>query len=57
MIAFAPATDPTIAIAVSVPFQTYSATGATIAGPIVCHVIEAALAEQAGKPVTNTCPG
>jgi penicillin-binding protein A len=59
MIAFAPATDPTIAVAVSVPYQKYSATGATIAGPIMKCVIEAALAEQAGKPVTGTsttCP-
>lgn len=59
MIAFAPATDPTIAVAVSVPFQGYSRTGAIIAGPIMKCVIEAALAEQAGKPVTGTsttCP-
>jgi peptidoglycan glycosyltransferase len=59
MIAFAPASDPTIAVAVSVPFQSYSATGAKIAGPIMKCAIEAALAEQAGKPVTGTsttCP-
>jgi peptidoglycan glycosyltransferase len=59
MIAFAPATDPTIAVAVSVPFQGYSRTGAIIAGPVMKCVIEAALAEQAGKPVTGTsttCP-
>ena len=33
MIAFAPANDPTIAIAVSVPYQASSATGALISGP------------------------
>jgi peptidoglycan glycosyltransferase len=59
MIAFAPASDPTIAIAVSVPFQAYSATGAQIAGPIMKCMIEGALALQAGQPITGTsttCP-
>jgi peptidoglycan glycosyltransferase len=59
MIAFAPATDPVIAVAVSVPFQSWSATGAVIAGPIMKCVIEAAIALKAGKPVTGTsttCP-
>lgn len=59
MIAFAPATDPTIAVAVSVPYQGYSRTGAEIAGPIMKCVIEAALAMKAGLPATGTattCP-
>jgi peptidoglycan glycosyltransferase len=59
MIAFAPATDPTIAVAVSVPYQAYSATGATVAGPIMKCIIEGALAIQAGLPATGTsttCP-
>jgi peptidoglycan glycosyltransferase len=59
MIAFAPANNPTIAIAVSVPYQGYSSTGAVIAGPIMACMIEGALALQAGKPVTGTattCP-
>jgi peptidoglycan glycosyltransferase len=59
MIAFAPATDPTIAVAVSIPYQAYSVTGAEIAGPVVKCVIEAALAMQAGLPATGTattCP-
>jgi peptidoglycan glycosyltransferase len=59
MIAFAPATDPTVAVAVSVPFQGFSVTGAEIAGPIVKCVIEGALALQAGLPATGTsttCP-
>jgi peptidoglycan glycosyltransferase len=59
MIAFAPASNPTIAVAVSVPYQAYSATGASIAGPIMKCVIEGALAMQAGHPLTGTsttCP-
>jgi penicillin-binding protein A len=59
MIAFAPATDPVIAVAVNVPFQNYSATGAQIAGPIMKCIIEGAIALAAGQPVTgtaNTCP-
>jgi peptidoglycan glycosyltransferase len=59
MIAFAPATDPTIAVAVSVPFQGFSRTGAEEAGPVMKCVIEAALAMQAGLPATGTsttCP-
>jgi peptidoglycan glycosyltransferase len=59
MIAFAPATDPTIAVAVSVPYQAFDVTGAIIAGPIMKCVIEGALAMQAGLPATGTsttCP-
>jgi len=54
MIAFAPASDPTIAIAVSVPYQAYNVTGAIVAGPIMKCMIEASLALQAGKPITGT---
>lgn len=59
MIAFAPASDPTVAVAVSVPYQAYNVTGAIIAGPIMKCVIEGALAMQAGLPATGTsttCP-
>jgi peptidoglycan glycosyltransferase len=59
MIAFAPASDPVIAVAVNVPFQNYSATGAAIAGPIMKCIIEGAIALAAGQPVTGTsttCP-
>jgi peptidoglycan glycosyltransferase len=59
MIAFAPASAPTIAVAVVVPNQALSAYGATIAGPIVNCMIEGALAINAGLPPTNTyttCP-
>jgi peptidoglycan glycosyltransferase len=54
MIAFAPANNPTIAFAVSVPYQGYSATGAQVAGPIMKCMIEGALAYQAGQPITGT---
>jgi peptidoglycan glycosyltransferase len=54
MIAFAPANNPTIALAVSVPYQGYSATGAQVAGPIMKCMIEGALALQAGQPITGT---
>jgi peptidoglycan glycosyltransferase len=59
MIAFAPATDPVIAVAVVVPYQPISFYGATVAGPIVKCVIEGALAIDAGQPPAGTyttCP-
>jgi penicillin-binding protein A len=59
MIAFAPATHPVIAVAVVVPFQATSYTGALIAGPIVKCVIEGALNLSRGRPasgVPGTCP-
>lgn len=59
MIAFAPASDPVIAVAVSVPDQVYSATGASVAGPIMKCIIEGAIALTAGQPATGTsttCP-
>jgi penicillin-binding protein A len=43
MIGFAPANDPKIAIAVVVPFQPLSTQGASVAGPIVKAMLEAAL--------------
>jgi peptidoglycan glycosyltransferase len=54
MIAFAPATDPTIAIAVVVPYQPTQNFGATVAGPIVKCLVEAMVAKQAGKPESGT---
>jgi peptidoglycan glycosyltransferase len=54
MIAFAPASAPTVAIAVVVPNQTNYDFGATIAGPIVKCMVEGALAITAGQPPTNT---
>ena len=46
MIAFAPASDPTVAMAVVIPQQALSATGAEVAGPVMKAMIEAALADQ-----------
>ncbi len=54
MIAFAPASDPQVAVAVVVPFQPYSAYGATVAGPIVKAMIEAALAQPGSATATTT---
>ena len=59
LIAFAPATDPTVAVAVVIPFQPTANFGATIAGPVVKCLVEGALAVQAGQPATGTsttCP-
>ena len=44
MIAFAPANDPRVAVAVSVPNQVASSTGATISGPPTAAILAAALA-------------
>ena len=46
MIAFAPATQPKVAIAVVIPHQALSATGAEVAGPVMKTMIQAALAGQ-----------
>lgn len=54
MIAFAPASHPVIAVAVIVPFQSISTTGAVAAGPVVKCVIEAGLALHNGQPATGT---
>jgi peptidoglycan glycosyltransferase len=59
MIAFAPASAPTVAIAVVVPNGTDYDFGATVAGPIVKCMVEAALAIDAHQPPANTgttCP-
>jgi penicillin-binding protein A len=52
MIGFAPANDPKVAIAVLVPEQARSASGATIAGPIMKAMLAASLAA-----VTTTTSG
>jgi peptidoglycan glycosyltransferase len=54
LIAFAPATDPTVAVAVVIPYQPTADFGATIAGPVVKCLVEGALALQAGKPSSGT---
>jgi peptidoglycan glycosyltransferase len=59
MIAFMPASDPTIAVAVVLPFQSVEKTGAIAAGPVIRCIAEAAAAIQAGQPATGTattCP-
>ena len=59
LVAFGPATNPTVAIAVVVPFQPMSQTGASVAGPIIKCLAEGAIALQSGQPVSGTsttCP-
>ena len=59
MIAFAPADHPVIAIAVVLPNQALSATGAEVAGPVMKCMIEGSLAWANNLPVTGTattCP-
>jgi len=43
MIAFAPASNPKVAVAVVVPYQEVSTSGAEVAGPIMRAVLQAAL--------------
>lgn len=57
MIAFAPYSDPTVAIAVVLPFQVQSATGALVAGPVISCVLGGALDLQSGQAVPTACPG
>ncbi len=58
LIAFAPASDPVVAAAVVVPNQVTSATGASVAGPIIACLIEGGLAVQSGQPAASkACPG
>jgi penicillin-binding protein A len=58
MIGFAPAYDPAVAISVVVPYQARSASGATIAGPIMKAMMAAALAvvphSTTPPPTTST---
>jgi peptidoglycan glycosyltransferase len=57
MIGFAPATHPTVAVAVVVPDQSKTAYGATVAGPILRQMIEASLnlqAQQAQRAAATT---
>jgi len=59
MIAFAPATNPVVAVAVVLPKQPFNAWGATTAGPVMKCVIEGALAIDAKQPPAGTyttCP-
>jgi peptidoglycan glycosyltransferase len=49
MIGFAPATDPKVAVCVTVPFQPTTTSGAEVAGPIMKQVLEAALHATPGQ--------
>lgn len=57
MVAFAPASDPTVALAVVVPAQPkvgHGTTGAEIAGPIARAMLKAALAYQTARHAEGT---
>ncbi|MGO9854289.1 MAG: peptidoglycan D,D-transpeptidase FtsI family protein [Acidimicrobiales bacterium] len=57
MIGFAPANNPQIAVAVVVPEQNISSDGASVAGPIVKKVMEAALPPgSVSQPCGVTAP-
>jgi peptidoglycan glycosyltransferase len=49
MIGFAPASNPTIAVAVVVPYQNFVDTGAGVAGPIMKAMLTAAAALPSGN--------
>jgi peptidoglycan glycosyltransferase len=49
MIGFAPANHPTVAVAVVVPKQYIGSDGASVAGPIMKAVLEAALPQGSVK--------
>ncbi len=56
MIAFAPASQPRVAVAVTIPFSAPSITGAEAAGPVVKAMIEAALAMTGPLPPPGPVP-
>jgi peptidoglycan glycosyltransferase len=49
MIAFAPASNPVVAVCVTVPYQPVSTSGALVAGPIMKAMLTAALHPPAGQ--------
>jgi peptidoglycan glycosyltransferase len=53
MIGFAPANNPQIAVAVVVPFQNVSSDGASVAGPIVKQIMQAALPQGSVQQPCN----
>jgi peptidoglycan glycosyltransferase len=57
MIGFAPAYDPVVAVAVIVPFQAQSDTGAAVAGPIMRTMLTAALAHAVAAPGSKAPAG
>jgi len=56
MVAFAPASQPRVAVAVVLPYQGFSVTGAEEAGPVVKAMIEAALAMTGPLPPPSAVP-
>ncbi len=57
MIGFAPANNPQVAVAVVVPYQAESSDGASVAGPIMRAVLEAALPQgSVSQPCTVPAP-
>jgi peptidoglycan glycosyltransferase len=57
MVGFAPANNPQVAVAVVVPWQSNSTEGATIAGPIMNKVMQAALPQgSVQQPCTVQAP-
>ena len=59
MIGFAPANHPQVAVAVVVPKQDVSSDGASVAGPIMLHTLEAAVPAGIGLsavPRGAACP-
>jgi membrane peptidoglycan carboxypeptidase len=56
MIAFAPASQPRVAIAVVLPDQAFDVTGAKAAGPVMKAMIEAALALTGPLPPVSPAP-
>ena len=57
MIGFAPANNPQVAIAVVVPWQPIESEGATVAGPIMKAMMEAALPQgSVSQPCTVQAP-
>jgi len=56
MVAFAPASQPRVAVAVTIPFSAPSITGAEAAGPVVKAMIEAALAMTGPLPPPGPVP-
>jgi peptidoglycan glycosyltransferase len=56
MIGFAPANHPQIAVAVVVPEQEVSSDGASVAGPIMLHTMEAAIPQASVSQPCNVAP-
>jgi peptidoglycan glycosyltransferase len=56
MIGFAPANDPQVAVAVVVPYQEVSTSGAEVAGPIMNCMLTTALGVTDLQGVGSACP-